>query len=285
MINDYKVNGKRSIADVERHFKLHLTPHFTGWRAANISTVEVRAYVAKRQEQKASNATINRELSALKRAFSLGIEAGKLTVKPKITLLEERNVRKGWFEPEQFEAVRSRLPAAVQPVVMFLYLTGWRLGEVLSLQWRLVDFVAGCVRLDPGTTKNDEAREFPFTEELRELLEAQREYTRQVEREQGRIIPYVFHRNGTAMKGFRKSWATACKAVGCPGMIRHDFRRTAVRNLVRAGIPERVAMTMTGHKTRSVFERYNIVSPSDLTDAAAKLDAAAKKLTGKVRAK
>ena len=143
------------------------------------------------------------------------------------------------------------------------------------LERRQVDFAAGTVRLDPGTTKNGEGRVFPMTAELWALLDAQRAYTQAVQQEQGAIIPHVFHRKGKPIKSFRKVWASACKAAGCVGRIRHDFRRTAVRNLVHAGIPERVAMSMTGHKTRSVFERYNIVSPSDLIEAARKLDRAA----------
>lgn len=144
---------------------------------------------------------------------------------------------------------------------------------MLPLRWRHVDFTAGTVRLDPGTTKNGEGRVFPMTAELRALLETQRTHTDAVQRECGRIIPWVFHRHRRQILVFEKTWKTACTAAGCPGRIRHDFRRTAVRNLVRAGIPERVAIQMTGHKTRSVFERYNIVSEGDLADAARRLDA------------
>ena len=95
----------------------------------------------------------------------------------------------------------------------------------------------------------------------------------------GHLTPYVFVREirgvPKPIKRFSKARATACRAAGVPGRIPHDLRRTAVRNLVRAEIPERVAMTLTGHKTRSVFERYNIVSDGDLRDAARRLDALA----------
>jgi len=128
------------------------------------------------------------------------------------------------------------------------------------------------VILDPGTTKNDEGRVFPFTQELRELLLRQKEHTEKLQRQKDMLIPWVFHRESKKVGDFRKSWETACKKAGVPGRIPHDFRRTAVRNLVRAGIPERVAMQMTGHKTRSVFERYNIVSEGDLEAAAKRLD-------------
>jgi hypothetical protein len=109
--------------------------------------------------------------------------------------------------------------------------------------------------------------------DLRTLLETQRKQ-RDALRDRGKICPWVFHESGGQVRSFRWSWEKACRAAGCPGRLLHDFRRTAVRNLVRAGVPERVAMQMTGHKTRSVFERYNIVSSGDLRSAARRLDEA-----------
>jgi integrase len=120
-------------------------------------------------------------------------------------------------------------------------------------------------------TKNREGRTFPFTAELRSLLVEQEKAHDRLARK-GRIVPFVFHRNGERIFSIQRAWAAACVAAGCPGRIPHDLRRTAVRNMVRRGVPERVAMALTGHKTRSVFERYNIVSEGDLRGAARLLD-------------
>ncbi len=309
MLADYRTNGKRSTDEVERRIRLHLEPWFSGRRMTSITTSDVRAYVAKRQTdtsivrkayerrgkdgstivvpeqvrtiERVSNGEINRELTILKRIFSLATQAGKLLHKPHIPLLREDNARAGFFEPEQYESVMTHLPAALRPVVEFSYITGWRLAsEVLPLEWRQVDFRGGEVRLDPGTTKNREARVFPMTDDLRTLLETQHAEHKQLKLA-GKIEPWVFFRMvakgrrgpkaPAPIKTLTKAWETACLKAGCPGRIPHDLRRTAIRNMVRRGVPERVAMQLSGHKTRSVFERYNIVSEGDLKTAAAQL--------------
>jgi integrase len=309
VLNDFRVNGKKSVEEVERRIKKHLTPFFGSRRMANVTTSDVRAYVAARLTQKeivrgayeikkadgtiikvpeqrrpvarVSNGEINRELQILKRIFNLAVQSGKLLHKPHVPMLREDNTRTGFFEREQFESVYAHLPEALKPVIEFAYITGWRIdSEVLPLLWRQVDLKGGEVRLDPGTTKNREGRVFPLTDDLRTLLEAQHaEHLRL--KKLGMIEPHVFFRLVAKGRGgekhpkritsFGKAWKVACKLAGCPGRIPHDLRRTAVRNMVRRGVPERVAMQLTGHKTRSVFERYNIVSDGDLRSAAEQL--------------
>jgi integrase len=185
--------------------------------------------------------------------------------------------RQGFFEREQFEAVCQYLSSDLQVAVTIAYTFGWRMqSEVLTLERRQLDLDAGTLRLEPGSTKNDDGRVVYLTAGLKSLLAAQLERVRALEREMGRILVPLFphlkgrHR-GRRIQDFKKAWKAACEKAGCPGMLRHDFRRTAVRNMVNVGVPERVAMKVTGHKTRSVFDRYHIVSPADLQEVARKL--------------
>ena len=155
-VTDYQVNGRRSQDKAQRsvrHLLTFLLTFFGESRALALTTDRVRAYIAARQAQGISPAEINRELSALKRAFRLGLQAEKIPRMPYIPLLREDNVRQGFFEPGEFLAVRAALPDDLQPVLTFGYLTGWRKGEVLGLRWSQVDREAGTVRIDPGVAK------------------------------------------------------------------------------------------------------------------------------------
>ena len=187
--------------------------------------------------------------------------------------LRVHNARQGFFEESEFRAVLNHLPDDIKPMAEYLYLTGWRVGEVRPLPWRQIDFQAKVVRLEPGSTKNNEGRTFPFADyaPLAELLERQREHTNRVEKAIEQIITHVFHRQGKPIRDFRGAWTKACAKAGLKGKLVHDLRRTAVRNLERAGVPRSVAMKLTGHKTESVYRRYAIVSEADLSSGVGKL--------------
>ena len=145
------------------------------------------------------------------------------------------------------------------------YAFGFRKSELLKMHVRQVDLLNRTITLDPGTTKNDDAREVTMTQEVFDLLAAC-VVGKQPE-------DFVFTRkNGKPVRDFHESWEKLCIAAGVPGLLLHDLRRSAVRNMIRRGVPERVAMAISGHKTRTVFERYNIVSPSDLREAARKIE-------------
>jgi integrase len=269
LLNDYITNGKRSLKWVRIKVTKHVLPYFTSKRAHEVTTQDVQSYTKERQEAGASNAEINRELALLKRAYNLAYRAERVIRKPYIPLLQERNVRQGFFERSEFDTMLAKLPDFLCPAIIFAYYTGWRMAsEILKLTWNQVDLEAGTVRLEANTTKNDDARPIYLPQVLLDVLEQQ--WTAHLK--QYPTCPYVFHRSGNPIISYAKDWRKAVTEAGLVGKIPHDFRRTAVRNLVRAGVPERVAMTITGHKTRSVFERYNIVSDGDLKEAVQKLE-------------
>jgi len=154
----------------------------------------------------------------------------------------------------------------------FAYYSGWRRGEVIGLTWREIDMAGSVIRLDPDRSKTRTGRLLPMSPPLKEVLQ-RRVAARRLD------CLMVFHRDGDEdMNDWWKAWKAACKLAGLPGKNLHDCRRTAARNLIRSGTPERVAMPLTGHKTRSVFDRYNIVSESDLRAGVERLAAYVKKL-------
>jgi integrase len=251
----------------------HLKKSFEGVRVPQIDTPSIKKFIQKRRNEDAANATINRELAALKRMLTMGARQTPPKVErvPFIPMLKESNTRKGFFEDGEYLAVKDALPEYLKGYVTFAYKIGWRKEEISCLTWSQVDRENWIVTLNPGETKNDEARTIYLDEELRSVFKNQWEA-----RKQGQTLtPYVFpNRDGKGkIKDFRKAWRKACKDTGLGNKIFHDFRRTAVRNMIRAGIPERVAMMISGHKTRSVFDRYNIVNDTDLKLASQRLEA------------
>jgi integrase len=285
--DDYVVNHRRSTKRMELSLK-HLTAAFAGTRAAAIRPDRLNRYVRERQEAGVAPATIRNELNALRHAFRLAKRAGRAANVPEFPSLKAANIRTGFFEPDDFPGLLTELPDYVRPVVEFAAFTGWRVpSEVLPLTWDRVDFAAGVVTLDVGSTKTGEGRTFPFAAlpPLRALLERQRERATAYAKRTGQLVPWVFHHDGARIQEFYTAWHGACRRASIVkrgnleevvrpallGRVPHDFRRTAVRNLVRAGVPEHIAMKLTGHKTRDIFDRYDIVSERDLSEGVAKL--------------
>jgi integrase len=271
---DYVQKEHRTWERVEHSLK-HLRPAFERVPALEISYDRVSRYITARLGEGAARGTVHHEIAAVSRMLKLAVLAGRLPLKPPLPTLKLDNVRKGFFSDEEVLRVLAQLPGWYAPPIEFAWRTGWRIGEVKGLTWSQVDFGAGTVRLEPGTTKNREGRLFPISASpaLHALLQRQFERTLAWQRQYGQILPWVFWRNGMRLADHRDTWTSACKRAGLPGKLVHDLRRSAVRNLERAGVPRCAAMKLTGHKTESVYRRYAIVSEADLVDAVRRLDA------------
>jgi integrase len=326
-LTDYRINNRKSLDRAELCVK-HLRQSFEGTRIPDITTPKIQKYVSDRMKWKctecnkkfhvegqlkcpkcggknlnkgAANATINRELSALKRMLSLGFKQTppKVNRVPYIPMLKENNIRTGFFEHDEYLGLLDALPPYLKPFVTFAYKFGWRDQEISDLTWSQVDRLKGIVALEVGKTKNNDARTVYLDDELRETFNLLWE----ARKRNSKLTPFVFpnDKGNGPIQNFRKSWNTACRKAGLgygykigkkyvekwkyklpSGPILHDFRRTAVRNMVRSGIPERVAMMISGHKTRSVFDRYNIVSDADLKLATQQQEAYLKSITGTI---
>src|SRR5437870_4047838 len=229
-------------------------------RALQLTTQEVDEYSTARLAQGSARASINRVLQLVKQSYKLAE-----LPPPRIRRLSEKgNERQGFFLQTEFLRVLANLPAYLHDFCLFDYLVGWRKGEVSSLDWTQVE--GNIIRLKGEDSKNGEPRLIVCTGELLEILERRRA-ARKIETPHGVMLSsLVFHRDGRPIGDFRKAWATACRKAGVKRLF-HDFRRTAIRNMLRAKVPEKVAMQISGHKTRSIFDRYNIVNEADVRQA------------------
>jgi integrase len=242
-----------------------LEEHFGGLRGDEITSERIKRYSRKRLEDGVSMATLHRELSMLRRMLRLS--AHRLARLPIIDMPRVDNARQGFFEEEDLQAILPHLAPHVRNLIEFLYLTGWRTSEALGLKWIDVDWKGRTAWL--RNSKNREPRIFPFKYHPRveEVLRRQRAFVTEWEQSHSAICPHVFHWRGKPIQKLRRSWKTACKAAGMPDRLVHDFRRTAVRNLIRANVQQAIAMKITGHKTSSIFRRYLIVDEELLAQA------------------
>jgi integrase len=277
---EYRQQGRKSIKTAEWRWKKHLEPFFRKLPADDLNTDLAQRYCAKREEEKASGASINRELAILKRAFHLAMKRTPPKVRscPVIPMYKESAPRTGFLEDAQYTPLAmecSKVGLWLRALLTTAYTFAFRKGELLSLRVKQIDLATGTIRLEAGTTKNGDGRLIVMTREVATLLTAcvlgkQSDdfvFTRPDKKlKNGTLV------RGTSVKGFRKIWDAVCTRAGVPDLLFHDLRRSGVRNLRRLGVQESVAMRISGHKTRSVFERYNIVDGADLADAASRLD-------------
>jgi integrase len=263
----------RSYEKVERHARKHLRRFFAGMRAQSITYDRLLAFKRDRLAEGAAPNTVKYELSLLNTGLKIAHRAGQLLTLPPLPAVHVENTRTSFFEHHEFLALAKHLPAAAAAVATFMYWTGWRRNETLTREWRHVDFERGTIVLDPGETKSGDGRTFPFDvlPELERVLRAQRDYTDVVERRTGQIIPFVFHRDGRRVISIRAAWDQACEKAQLGDKIPHDFRRSAVRRLERAGVPRSVAMKLVGHRTEHMYQRYAITNETDLREGLAKV--------------
>lgn len=291
LINNYVEKGNKSLAtrangdetivglpQLDAFFGFNVNS--AGAPVTRITTDAAREFVRKRKAEGAGSAMINRSLSLLRRMLRIAYEDGKIPAVPKIRLLKEPPARKGFLEEEKFNELLKLLPTHLRPLILFLYWCGVRLGEALSIEWSQIDLDNRLVRLEEEQTKADEPRVVPLPSVLINLFS-------EVAPKVGKVF---------SAENLRIEWEKACAACGLgtrvgmegarharndrknprsvhyswykyTGLLVHDLRRSAVRNLRLAGVPETVIMKITGHKTANVFRRYNIVSTDDLSEA------------------
>lgn len=264
LITDYRLNERRSLKSAALNNVRHLREFFGFDRALDITSDRLTKYQLRRREQGAAVATINRECATLRRMFSIAIEAEKLSRRPIFKMLDGERVRQGFVEHGDFCRLLDHLPDHLRPLVEFLYYGGWRKSAARNLEWREIDMQGRVARLKAEDSKNSEPWVLPLAGGLWELIQEQAKARRL-------DCPHVFHDGGKKIGDFRKTWKAACSNAGLSGLIIHDLRRCAARNLSRAGVSEVVAMKITGHKTPSMYRRYRIIDENELRDAQEKM--------------
>lgn len=275
LLDDYETEEHKSypvgLNELDEYFKFSATN--PGPLALNITKATSLDFAKKRKEDGVGNATINRSLSCLRRMLRIAFDGDKISKVPKVSLRKEPPPRTGFLEREKFDELLPLLPSHLHPLVIFLYTSGVRLNEAQQITWAQVDLTHRLITLQGEQTKNSDPRIVPIHPHLALLLGEL----------EGEADACVF-----SAVNQRVEWQKACVLCGLGtretvkptdghqwfryrGLRLHDLRRSAIRNLVRAGTIETVVMKISGHKTRSVFDRYNIVSTNDVQTAMQRL--------------
>lgn len=261
-----KLDGKKSL-DRQRQCWNNVEAFFEAPTPVTaVTETRLDKYAEARLAEGAARQTVNNELSALRRGFSLAIEKKLLVTAPTFKLPNPHNEREGFFDVGALAALLLELPAYCRVVVQFLEATGWRVNEALGLTWDRIDWEHQGIRLSAKQTKGKAPRLFPFglAPDLKAILEAAFK---------ARSGNFVFEgpRAGKAL-GYTTllhHWQGATKRADCADRIMHDLRRTAVQGFIDAGVDEQTIMDLCGFKTRSIFQRYMIVRQERLNRAVA----------------
>ena len=253
----YQLNS--TLSPTNRSCLGRLRKRFSAYTVRACTGLVISHYMADRQRQGRTAETINRDMCVLRVAFRLGYEHDLVERVPVIRRLPELTVRNEFFTRAEIDALLPCLPDYLRDVVLFGYLTGWRKGEITGLQWGNVNRIESVIRLEPEQNKGRTVRVLAIQGELAALIER-----RWQARKMGRLLAlYVFHRAGRQLGTFRWEWEKACREAGLGHRWFHSLRRSAARNMSLQGIPEKVIMSIMGHKTRVMFDRYNIVTEAD----------------------
>jgi integrase len=282
LLRVYEINGAASSYAARKKWEKHLKPFFGAMRAVDVTTDQFNRYVELRLQQGAENATINRERSLLLRAFKLGCRSTPRKVHEVPYLgdkKKENAARQGFVDDVKYQALCQHCGEPwLRAMLAAAYTFGFRKGELLNMRMRQIDLLDRIIDLEPGTTKNGEGRKAKMTQEVFELF-------RECVRGKKPDDPVFTRKNGGPVQDIRDAWCTLCERAELgsftkgedgklrwTGLLFHDLRRSAVRNMVRCGISDNVAMRISGHKTPSVFKRYDIINEKDIADATQTLE-------------
>jgi integrase len=278
LVEDYRRHDRADLCEAEQRVRRLLKPAFGEFRASAFTTKVLNAYIARRQKEGRKNATINRELALLRRAFRLGYEHDPQLVfrVPVIKALKEDNVREGFLEPDKYPLILEALSEEVKPVFVVAYHLGMRTGELLALKRSWVDLKERLIYVNGRVTKNGEPKTAPIYGDMAVWLEKIL-YSGQMESPK---CVWLFSRGGKPIRSFKGDWERTCEVAGVPDLLFHDLRRTAVRNMIRAGVPEKIAMQISGHKAASMLWRYKITDARDIKEAGKRTERYLKKQKG-----